>query len=246
MIYHMLPGDAQVEAFKQSGIEGEILVCREALIEGDITGETLDEFFVNRAAFHNDSSDEDPANYNAKVASQFRKLIELTGKDEINLWFEYELFCAVNMWLCIDLVSNTGASVFRVEPFYRTSDNRWDGFGGVTPEQMRQCFARRKELTFDELSLGTALWKAYRNHDRAELERLATAASRAFPYLNELCEAAVSKDSRPGEIVREIQAEGITDFSQLFSVFRKRAGVYGFGDNQVKRLMSDPPAAAGA
>jgi hypothetical protein len=246
MIYHMLPGDAQVEEFKASGIEGELLVCREALVEGDVSGETLDEFFINRAAFHNETSDEDPANYNAKVASQFRKLTELSDNDEVNLWFEYELFCAANMWFCLDLLSKIGASVYRAEPIYRTAENRWDGFGGATPEQMRECFGSRTKLTADEIALGSSLWNAFRKGDSAELERLSNVASSAFSYLNEVCEAAIAKDSRPSEIVQQIQAEGITDFNKLFPEFRKRAGVYGFGDSQVRRLISEPPAAAGA
>jgi hypothetical protein len=246
MIYHMLPGDAQVAAFKESGIKGELLVCRECLVEGELKGETLNEFFQNRAAFINDAYDSDPSIYNATVASQFKKLAELNDSDEINLWFEYELFCAANMWFCIDLISNTGASVFRVEPVYRTPEDRWNGFGGATPEQMRECFRSRINLTADDIALGSELWRAYRTNDRSELERLSKVTSSTFPYLNELCGAAVAKDSRPSEIVRQIQAEGITAFDKLFPEFRKRAGVYGFGDSQVKRLMSDPPAAAGA
>ena len=50
-MYQVLPGDAQVAAFKESAIQGELLVCRECLVEGDLSGDSLDEFFVNRAAF---------------------------------------------------------------------------------------------------------------------------------------------------------------------------------------------------
>jgi hypothetical protein len=245
MIYHILPGDAQVEAFKESGIEGALLVCREALVEGDLSGETLDELFINRAAFHNDSSNEDPANYNANVASQFRKLTELTDKDEINLWFEYELFCAANMWFCIDVLSGTGAAIYRVEPIYLSNANRWNGFGRVTADQMRECFAARTELAPEDVALGSELWQAFRSGNTDALRNLAGQISPAFPYLGELCEAAIEKESKPGETVRQIQSEGITDFGSLFAEFKKRAGVYGFGDSQVKRLLSEPPAIAG-
>ena len=246
MIYHMLPGDAQFAAFKESGIDGEMLVCRETLVEGDLSGDTLDDFFQNRAAFINGTYDSDPSVYNATVASQFKKLAELNDNDEINLWFEYELFCATNMWFCLDLVSKTSASVYRVEPIYLTRENRWDGFGGVTPQQMRECFHSRTKLTADDIALGSTLWTAYRNNDRSELEKLSKVTSLAFPCLNEVCEAAVTKDSRPSEIVQQIQSEGITGFDNLFPEFKKRAGVYGFGDSQVRRLMSDPPSAASA
>lgn len=245
MIYHVLPGDAQVDVFKGSGIDGEMLVCREALIEGDISGDTLDEFFINRAAFHNESSNEDPANYNATVASQFRRLADLSDGDEVNLWFEYELFCAANMWFCIDLLSKSDATIFRVEPTHLTQQDRFDGFGNVTPEQMRRCLDARTQLTPEDIALGSALWKAFRNHDGSSLQALSNEVSPALPHLSELCLAAIDRHTRPAEIVREITAEGISDFGSIFAEFRRRAGIYGFGDSQVKRLLSDPPAAYG-
>jgi len=244
MIYHVLPGDAQVQAFKDSGIEAEMLVCREALVEGDVSGGTLDEFFVNRAAFHNDSSDEDPANYNANVASQFRKLLDVREGDEVNLWFEYELFCAVNMWFCIDLLSETNAAVYRVEPVYLNAQNKFDGFENVTPEQMQECFDARTQLTSDDIALGSALWKAFRNDDAEKLQSLSTEVSPAFPYLAEICAAAIDRHTRPAEIVREITSDGVRDFGGVFVEFKKRAGIYGYGDSQVQRLLSEPPAAA--
>jgi hypothetical protein len=245
MIYHVLPGDAQVNVFKKSGIEGEMLVCREAFVEGDISGETLDEFFINRAAFHNDSADEDPANYNAAVASQFRKLTELTNIDEANLWFEYELFCGVNMWFCVDLLSTTHAALYRVEPIYLGKHDRFDGFGNVTPEQLTECLAQRTRLTADDIALGCALWRAFKSDDTATLRALSTEISPAFPYLSEICDAAIDRHTRPAEIVRSIAADGATDFGSIFREFRKRAGIYGYGDSQVRRLLSEPPTAAG-
>jgi hypothetical protein len=238
MIYHMLPGDAQVETFKQSGIDGEMLVCRECLVEGDLEGETLDEFFQNRASFMNQAYDEDPSVYNATVASQLRRLTELSDSDEVNLWFEYELFCAANMWFCIDLLSDTGAKLYRVEPIYLANENRWEGFGRATPDQMRESLAARIELTDDDIKVGSALWNAYRMNDNDAMQNLSDQVSPAFPYLKELCEAAIEKDERPAQVLRELQSEGLSDFNDLFIEFRKRAGVYGFGDSQVRRLIT--------
>ena len=236
MIYHVLPGDAQVDAFKQSGIEGEILVCREALVEGDVSGDTLDEFFINRAAFHNSTSDEDPANYNANVASQFRKLDDLSDVDEVNLWFEYELFCSVNLWFCCELLSPTGAAVYRVEPVHRAASDLWEGFGGADADTIRLCYGSRKKLTVEDLGLGAALWRAFRLADNDELLRLSDTVSPAFPYLKEICDAAVQRGHRPAEVVAEIKSEGTIDPGRLFTEFRRRAGIYGLGDSQVRRL----------
>ena len=237
MIYHVLPGDAQVDVFRLSGIEGEVLVCREALVEGDVRGDSLDELFINRAAFHNESSGEDPASYNANVASQFRRLLEVTEGDEVDLWFEYDLFCAVNMWFCIDLLSDTAAELYRVEPIYLSEHDRWDGFGGATTELLRQCLSSRIRLAADDLVLGSTLWQAFSHDDEDRLRSLSNEISPAFPYLSDIVRAAIDRRSRPREILDEITAAGATDLGGIFPEFKKRAGIYGFGDSQVKRLL---------
>jgi hypothetical protein len=239
MIYHVLPGDAQVNEFQQSRVKGEMLVCREALIEGDVSGESLDEFLVNRAAFMNAVNDEDLALYNANVASQFRTIAKLTDGDEVNLWFEYELFCYVNMWFCIDLISRTGAVAFRVAPVYLTETDRWDGFGGATPQDMQKCFDTRIKLTREDIALGAALWQAFRTNDNEALSQLSEHVSPAFPYLKEVCKAAIERHETPSALVRELRSEGMTELREIFPEFRRRAGVYGFGDTQVKRLMEN-------
>jgi hypothetical protein len=234
---HVLPGDAYVREFKEGGIDGEMLVCRECLVEGDLSGADLNEFFENRAAFINTAHDEDPAAYSAEVASQFKQLLDLPSGTEVNLWFEYELFCSVNMWFCLDLLANTAADVYRVAPIYRNEENRWDGFAGATSEDMQRCFESRAKLTLEDIRVGADLWRAYRLVDRDTLRRLSNTSSPAFPYLKEVCEAAIEIDSRPAEIIRQIQAVGGSTFEEIFPEFRRRAGVYGFGDGQVRRLI---------
>jgi hypothetical protein len=44
--------------------------------------------------------------------------------------------------------------------------------------------------------------------------------------------AATEKESRPKQILDEILGEGVSEFSDVFQEFKKRAGVYGYGDSQ--------------
>ena len=238
MIYHVLPGDAQVNEFKQTSLEGEMLVCREALVEGDLSGDTLDEFFNNRAAFMNQTQDEDPSLYNANVASQFRPLRDLVGSDEIDLWFEYELFCAVNLWFCLSLVEDSGAAVYLVRPSHLTFQDRWNGFANADAETLRECFTHRLRLNESEIKLGADLWRAFKRRDVETLTRLTSTPSAAYPYLDEVGRAAAQIDTLPTEILAEIKSSGINNFSEIFLEFRRRAGVFGFGDAQVKNIMA--------
>lgn len=239
MIYHVLPGDAQVNDFRQIGLEGELLVCREALVDGDIIGDTLDEFFNTRAGAMNQACGEDPATYNADVASQFRRLLDVGSADEVNLWFEYELFCSVNMWFCLSLLRESGADVYRVAPSHLSFEDRWDGFGNTNAEVLKECFRQRTKLSETDIALAAELWQAFRKRDSNEILQLTSEPRLAFPYLDEVGRAAAELDSKPAGIIEEIKQEGIDDFSELFPEFRRRAGVFGFGDLQVKQLMDE-------
>ncbi|NJM53918.1 MAG: hypothetical protein HC846_11345 [Blastocatellia bacterium] len=82
MIYHVLNGDGLAENFD---LEGEIVVCRECLIDGDLRAKNLNELWKVRAGFIKKNYGAD--DYFEKVKSEFDKLNNLKTTDEVNLWF---------------------------------------------------------------------------------------------------------------------------------------------------------------
>ena len=237
MIFHVLPGDSLVGTFEKAKIDGEIVVCREAFVTGDLDGDSLEEFWETRANFLSVDQGSDPIEYYEKVALELEKLLETEATDEVNLWFEYELFCSVNMWFCLDLLKVTGASLFRVAPLNTSPDNVWEGFGQNSEDDLIQCNEARIRFSQEDISVGSQLWEAYRNRDSSAIRALSTYRSPCFPFLNEVCNAAVDIDTQPIEFVRELKARGLTELETLFPEFRRIAGVYGFGDSQVESLM---------
>ena len=237
MIYHVLPGDSLVEEFKKANLDGEVIVCREALISGPIDAPSLDDFWQQRARFILTEYGEDEIEYHDKVAAELNKLTEITSDDEVNLWFEYELFCSVNFWFCLSLLNETGATIYRVEPIGLDEDKRWDGFGHYVADDLKACFEMRHKLSQSDGYLGAQLWNAYRRKDDLKLKELALTDNAAFPCLSEVVAAANEKDIQPLEILRVITAKGENDFGKIFVEFKRRAGVYGYGDTQVQRLL---------
>lgn len=237
MIYHVIAGDSLVEEFSKTGIEGKVIVCREALIDGPIDAENLDEFWDQRAHYILAEHGDDEIEYHEKVADELNKLTELTSDDEVNLWFEYELFCSVNMWFCLSLMEATRASAYRVEPIGLEEENRWDGFAKFTADDLGAAYELRTKFRREEITLGTKLWDAYRLKNYAELEHIAGGEWPCFPYLPEVAAAAADEEIRPLEAVREIRAGGESEFGEIFKKFKRRAGVYGYGDVQVRTLL---------
>ena len=237
MKMHVLAGDSLAAEFRKTNLDGDVIVCREALIAGDVDVETLPEFWDQRARFISAAYGEDAIEYHEKVADELAQLLDLDEGTEVNLWFEYELFCSVNMWFCLWLLKETRAEVYRVEPLVLTTEDRWKGFGNLNSDDLKKCFAGRKKLTSDDITLGAGLWDAYRRNDHTRLRELSKTGSAQFPYLAEVCDAAINKDIRPLEILLEIKADGFETFPEIFPEFVIRAGEYGFGDVQIKHLL---------
>lgn len=237
MIVHVLPGDAYADAFRETGLEGEVAVFRECLVDGEVGGESLAEFWRNREKFLTASYPDPGKPYAEFVVDEIEKFANAGVGDEVNLWFEYDLFCNANYWFCLNMLTGSGAEVYRIAPAVRDEKTKWLGFGGMPAEELLECWKHRVRLNDDDLELGRELWQAFRKRDSERLLRLGTAASPAFPHLIDAAEAAAEIDTRPLAVLNEIRAEGIGNFNEIFAEFQRRAGVYGFGDAQVKRLM---------
>jgi hypothetical protein len=236
MRVHVLPGDAYVDTFRETGIDGEVVVFRECLVEGDLWGPSLPEFWKTRENYLSSTYPEPDNDYQDSVAGEIERILKHDAGDEICLWFEYELFCSVNYWFCLNLLRDTRARVFRVSPTVRDEQSKWNGFGKMTADEMRVCWDARVALTVEDIEQGTELWHAFKTGNEIRIRKLGEYESSAFPHLREVTEAAAEKETRPKEIVRDIVRSGTHDFGKVFAQFAERAGVYGLGDAQVKRI----------
>src|SRR5687768_15389778 len=140
MVYNILNGDSLAYSFPDAKIEGEIIVVREALIDGDLSGDTLHEFWPSRALYMKITE----AEYNNSVVKEFENLMNAPANSEFNLWFEYDLFCQVNMWFVISIINSLSIEkkVFAVFTSYlnETSKQFWNGFGPAKPDELKVCY----------------------------------------------------------------------------------------------------------
>ncbi len=239
MKYHVLPGDAVAEKFAETGIEGEIIVCRECLVDGDVKAENPADFWNVRAEFIEKSFGEPRGKYFQTVVAEFEKLENVSSDAQVNLWFENELFCQTNLWFCTSLLEDSGAEIYRVAPISENENELWSSFGGNDAEDLRRAESAKIKFAAQDLKLGADLWRSFQNSHHAALERLAQTESDCFPHLAAFCRAAAEIKTRLPEILREISNEKHSDFAEIFAEFSSRAGVYGFGDAQVKRILAE-------
>lgn len=236
--YHILNGDALKEQFPQK-ITGEIIVARECLVDGDISGDSLEELFVSRAKFIGEHYGATAQEYKDKVVAEFDKLNEIAQDAEINLWFEDDLFCQVNFWFVLHLLSQAKAknAIYLVRPQKPTQY----GFGGLDQVALNSIYEQRILLTnFDVLA---SLWAIYQKGDIETLLTKAGQVEKQYPFILAAVRAHQARipteeyPGRPVQTIKEIMQDLQTDdFGTILKEFCKRESIYGFGDSQVKRI----------
>lgn len=238
--FHILNGDALKDQFPSS-LEGEKIVARECLVDGPVTGNTLDEFFTCRANYLRSQYSEIELDYFDDVASEFKKIIALPDDSTINLWFEDDLFCQVNLWFVCSLIEEyvTPQKVFLVQPH---TDLQY-GFGGLDKKGLTQAYTSRTELSQKDILLFASLWKLYQQDDHTQILKLAEENLEKLPFLGKVAKANLDRFptdkslGRPEQtLLNIIEEKGSEEFGPVFQEFHKRESIYGFGDLQVKKL----------
>src|SRR6185503_10497629 len=101
MKYHVLNGDALAEKFPEETVRGDLIIIREAFIEGPLSTDFTKEYWDQRMAFIQSAYRATPEEYEVQFLSQLQLLDSIKDEDEVFLWFEDDLFCVVNMLFVI-------------------------------------------------------------------------------------------------------------------------------------------------
>jgi len=237
--YHILNGDSLKQQFPER-IQGEVIVVRECLVDGNVKGNDLDELFASRAKFLSQSYGGTEQDYYDKAVPEFKKIQNITDDVDINLWFEEDLFCQVNFWFTINLLSKSekNNSIYLIKP---EKHNQY-GFGGLDESQLVSIYENRLLLT--ELDRLADLWKLYQKNDLEQLLKTTKQLESKYPFILTAVKAHIERIPTEGslgrpsqsliQIMKELKTE---EFGTVFREFNKRENIYGFGDLQVKRLI---------
>jgi len=240
----LLNGDCLAEQLKGTELLVERIVFREALVSGPLDGATWEEFWETRVRFLTQNYGATAQEVQEKTVTELEKIRRLADGVELSLWFEDDLFCQVNLWFVLNLLSESHhIKIYRIFPPESSQANKWRGFGDASAAALAQAYESKVPFNSSDLALGKNLWEAYRLGHSAQLAALSKNVSPCFRHLKEVCQAQLDRISedptkrRPEKVILELLAKGITDFDTLFSQFSEREGIYGFGDLQVRELL---------
>lgn len=181
-----------------------------------------------------------------EMTLELNKLDHISEFTEIVLWFEYDLFCHINMVAVISLLEQKGIFL----PIYLVCSGRVEGEKGLkglpelNPEQLANHYQNKVKLNVDDIALARKVWKIYCGNDHNLLFPLVTRPS-SFTYMSNCLKAHIKRfpDIRSGistleyNILKLVKENTITSRHHLVGYTLHYQGYYGYGDTQIARVI---------
>ncbi|WP_422104401.1 DUF1835 domain-containing protein [Winogradskyella sp.] len=244
-ILHITNGNALTAYLRELDFEDDILTWQEMLCEGPtIPAIASDEFFKIRSQFLKDHYDIEVDTEELK--NELSKLDDVEKYSEIHLWFEYDLFCHINLLGVINLLHQKEID----KPLYLICSGRVEGeknlkgLGELTPEQLTDHYNKRVFLTNKDKELAITLWRTYCGKDHNILKPYIVTES-SFKYMSNCLKAHLKRfpHQKSGlsvledNILRLVRDNDIKSKHHLLGYSLNYQGYYGFGDTQHSRLI---------
>ena len=163
---HITNGNVLTNYLRELDFTEDILTWQEMLCEGPtIPKIDSEEFFKLRADFLNTTYDIDVDH--KELQKELSLLDHTDNYTEINLWFEYDLFCHINMLGVINLLHQKKID----KPLYLICSGRIKGeknlkaLGELTPNQLKSHYKNKILLTKEDIEMVIALWRTYCGKD---------------------------------------------------------------------------------
>jgi hypothetical protein len=160
-VLHLLNGDATLAVFP-STLPGHRAVWRDIMVEGPAIDDG-----AARAAWLAPRLGVAPEEYERGWREGQTLLARAGGGDEVVLWFEQDLFCAVNLWYIVARLPPTTPLWLVFPPL----GDSCAGLGTLAASELTDLFESRRRLNNDAQREAAALWRAYAASDPTGLAR---------------------------------------------------------------------------
>ncbi|MES2061504.1 MAG: DUF1835 domain-containing protein [Bacteroidota bacterium] len=249
-ILHILNGDATFSGFEQTGLDGDVMIWREVLSEGPVS-ENIEsgKFWQERAAWISKTFNDTPEHYNDSMMAQLEKFSQ--PYEEINLWFEFDLHCQVNLLGVMMLLSQktdlSGPAVYLICPAEVPGITDFRGMGQLDGEQLETLYDNtRVQLGEYDFELATEAWGLYVAGNANKLEEWlnATAFWSNMHNLKPAMQAHLKRLQRNAnglnyveQVLLDIYNTGIKTRQEIYAAFWAGDKIYGMGDSEINTYL---------
>ena len=245
---HILNGDSTLGILDQTDLPGTHLVWREALMSGPAPAtSSQDEWIEIRARHLADAYGGDANESLAALKSQFAELEKFADHDKIVLWFEFDMFCQLNLIYLLDWFAQRDLGKTQLELICmapRPDGKR--GLGELGPADLVDLYATREKVGAAHFEAASRAWQAYSSSDPRQIVECLLTDLSALPFLSDalVCHLRRFPDVVNGlsfiehQVLRMID-DGDQSFAELFTGFGRAAPLYGMGDAQFWNELKD-------
>lgn len=244
-ILHVVNGDSTAEILQKTALIGHIVVWREVLCEGPICNNIgSDDFWKLRYAFYEDTFNISKLEYFDKSIKEIVQLEDVSNYTDVVLWFEYDLFCQVNlMGLCAYLIKS-----FRKDVTYHLictgfvkGKNKLQSLNEFSKEDYQKLFDEKVKITRHNLLYAKECWEIYVKNNLNELKAFNFNSNPKFEYfqlaINQHLKTFPLKNGLneiENKILEIINNEPLLENEIIKKVLSWQANetIYGFGDLQ--------------
>ncbi|MBV8391322.1 MAG: DUF1835 domain-containing protein [Mucilaginibacter sp.] len=244
-VLHILNGDSTAYSFKDTGLDGDILVWREVLSQGPLIEDISSAaFWEMRSEWICKGLNETPENYRKKVIEPLEKLSNIY--DEITLWFEFDLHCQINMLGVMEMMlKHTDLSIpkiYLVCPGECAGVEDFRGMGQLNGSQLAVLYDDRLRLNDWDFTLASQAWKLYVSGDDMALEKWINETN-FWGSLHLLKPALLAHLKRVRvndaglnhieQTLLDIYSSGTRAKYAIYEAFWKAEKIYGMGDLEI-------------
>jgi hypothetical protein len=242
---HITNGTVLTTFLNELNIDGEKLTWEDMLCEGPTVEQVYsDEFLKLRKSFFSTFYDTDLNT--SQIKFELDKLNHIENFSKIVLWFEYDLFCHINMMAVISLIQQKKIKL----PLYLVCSGRVEGrkelkgLSELNSDELLKHYGDKIELKSEDIELATNVWSIYCSKEHNLLKPFIVKSS-SFKYLNNCLKAHLERfpETKDGlnvmernilEIVRDTI---IKSKHHLLGYALNYQGFYGYGDLQISRII---------
>ena len=252
-ILHILNGDSTHKIFKQASISGDVVVWREMLCEGDVVKDVgSDPFWKERYSYFEKELGVEKLEYFDKSIKEIIQLQDIGSYKEVVLWFEYDLFCQINLLaLCTYLLKSYRKDIryFLVCTGKEKGKDQLQTLADYSPDEYKYLYQNKIRIVRNHLLFAQNAWEVYVENDINALKTFDFNQSKKFVYLQAAIDQHLLrfKDEKGlNQIDYKILSlinSGIQKEKDLIKQllhWQKEHTVYGFGDvqyqNYIKKL----------
>lgn len=244
---HITNGGSLTGYLKELDFKDDILTWHEMLCEGN-TYNLLDskQFINQRKAFLSTYYD---IEFDEQLYHKELNVLNNTNAyNEIVLWFEYDLFCHINLIAVISLLQEKKINL----PLFLVCSGRVEGepnlkgLSELSHNMLMAHYENKIQLTSDDIELARDIWRTYCGKDHNLLKPYITKKS-SFKYLNSCLKAHLKRfpnlknglSDLEENILKIIKDNDIKSRHHLLGYALNYQGYYGFGDIQINRLINN-------